>query len=203
MLYTAAEKPGLISDVMIAKKEFIKENPAVFQALALAWGDAINYLRENPDDGGKIIADAVGSPMDEFEVAFKGVQVFDLAENKEQLEGPFLETFTTVGDIMKGINPDEIKEVPDPKEVVTAEFVQEKGQIAFTLALVCDSCSRCGERALVRDRLSVSCLVQSPDSISKGVKRSGCPCRSAWGHLGRRHQWFLVVFMVSPRPYRW
>ena len=48
VLYTAAEKPGLISDVMIAKKEFIKENPAVFQALALAWGDAINYLRENP-----------------------------------------------------------------------------------------------------------------------------------------------------------
>ena len=128
VLYTAAEKPGLISDVMIAKREFIKENPAVFEALALAWGDAINFLRDNPDDGGKIIADAVGSPMDEFKVAFEGVQVFDLAENKQQLEGPFLETFTTVGEIMKGINPDEIKEVPDPKTIITAEFVQEKGK---------------------------------------------------------------------------
>jgi len=85
-------------------------------------------LRDNPDDGGKIIADAVGSPMDEFKVAFEGVQVFDLAENKQQLEGPFLETFTTVGEIMKGINPDEIKEVPDPKTIITAEFVQEKGK---------------------------------------------------------------------------
>jgi len=128
VLYTAAEKPGLISDVMIGKRDFIKENPAVFSALALAWGDAITFLRENPDDGGKIIADAVGSPMDEFKVAFEGVQVFDLAENKTQLEGPFLETFTTVGEIMKGINPDEIKEVPDPKTVITAEFVQGKSE---------------------------------------------------------------------------
>lgn len=126
VLYTAAEKPGLISDVMIAKREFIKENPDVFRALALAWDDAIKFLREKPEEGGKIIADAVGSPMDEFQVAFEGVQVFDLAENKEQFEGPFLDTFTTVGEIMKGLNPEEIEEVPDPKDVIIADFVQDK-----------------------------------------------------------------------------
>jgi NitT/TauT family transport system substrate-binding protein len=126
LLYTAAEKPGLISDVMIARHEFIQKNPQVLRALALAWDDAITFLRQKPDEGGKIIADAVGSPMEEFKVAWAGVQVFDLKENREQMSGPFRETFTTVGSILKGLKPDEIKEVPDPAKVFVADFLAER-----------------------------------------------------------------------------
>ncbi len=125
VLYTAAERPGLISDVMIAQRSYIEENPEIILALALAWNDAITFLRENPDEGGQIIADAVGSPLEEFQVAFEGVQVFDLEENAVQFSGEFLETFVTVGEIMMSLNPDEITAVPDPADVLAVDYLAE------------------------------------------------------------------------------
>ena len=125
VLYTAAERPGLISDVMIAQSDYIAENPDIIIALALAWNDAIVYLRENPDEGGQIIADAVGSPLDEFQIAFEGVQVFDLEENAVEMSGDFQQTFITVAEIMQLLNPDEITEVPDPAEALAIEYLEE------------------------------------------------------------------------------
>lgn len=124
VLYTAAERPGLISDVMIARREYIEQNPEIIESLALAWDDAITFLRENPDEGGQIIADAVGSPLEEFQIAFEGVQVFDLEENAVQFSGDFLETFVTVGEIMMLLNPDEITEVPDPADVLAVDYLE-------------------------------------------------------------------------------
>ena len=123
VIYSAAERPGLISDVMIAQRSFINENPDVIEALALAWNDAIMYLRENPDEGGQIIADAVGSPLDEFQVAFEGVQVFDLEENAIQFSGEFADTFTTVGEIMMTLNPDEITVAPAPEDAFAVDYL--------------------------------------------------------------------------------
>jgi len=124
VLYTAAERPGLISDVMIAQREYIEENPEIIANLALAWNDAITYLRENPDEGGQIIADAVGSPLDEFQIAFEGVQVFDLEEIAVQFSGDFLETYVTVGEIMQTLNPDQITEIPDPAETLVTDHLE-------------------------------------------------------------------------------
>lgn len=124
VLYTAAERPGLISDVMIARREYIEQNPEIIESLALAWDDAITFLRENPDEGGQIIADAVGSPLEEFQIAFEGVQVFDLEENAVQFSGDFLETFVTVGEIMMLLNPDEITEVPDPADALAVDYLE-------------------------------------------------------------------------------
>lgn len=124
VLYTAAERPGLISDVMIAQREYIEQNPDVIASLALAWNDAITYLRENPDEGGQIIADAVGSPLEEFQIAFEGVQVYDLEENAVQFSGEFQETFVTVAEIMQSLNPDEITEIPDPAEALAVDYLE-------------------------------------------------------------------------------
>lgn len=112
VLYTSAERPGLISDLLIAEAAYIDANPEVIKNIILAWDDAVRFVRDNPEEGGKIIAEAVGSPMEEFTPAFKGVRLFDLAENKEQLAGPFKETFATVGQIMTQQKPDEIKTAP-------------------------------------------------------------------------------------------
>ena len=118
VLYTSAERPGLISDLLIAEAAYIEGNPEVVKNIILAWDDAVRFVRENPEEGGKIIADAVGSPMEEFTPAFKGVRLFDLAENKEQLAGPFQETLATIGQIMTQQKPDEIKTVPTAEQAL-------------------------------------------------------------------------------------
>jgi len=124
VIYTAAENPGLISDIMIARSEFINKNPKLILGLAKAWDQAVQFIRDNPEEGGKIIADAVGSPMDEFTVAFKGVKLFNFAESSEQLGGEFASTFKTVANIMKSQNPDEITFVPEFDKAVNLSYVQ-------------------------------------------------------------------------------
>jgi len=124
-LYTAAERPGLISDLAVAETSYIKKNPDVIKALTLAWDDAVTFLNANPEAGGKIIADAVGSPMDEFKVAFEGVRVYDLKGNYEAFQGDFLKTFTEVGQIMAQLNPKEIKTIPTPQEALAIGQIKE------------------------------------------------------------------------------
>ncbi len=122
VIYTAAENPGLISDVMIARADFIAENPETIRALVAAWNDAVEFLRAEPEIGGKIIADAVGSPMDEFNLAFEGVRLFNLEESNAELSGDFKATFTTVSEIMMSQNPDEISFVPEYGQAVNISY---------------------------------------------------------------------------------
>jgi NitT/TauT family transport system substrate-binding protein len=124
-LYTAAERPGLISDLAVAERNFIEKNPDIIKALTLAWDDAVTYLNAHPAEGGKIIADAVGSPMDEFKVAFEGVRVYDLKGNNEAFQGEFLKTFNEVGQIMAQLNPKDIKTIPTPQEALAIDHIKE------------------------------------------------------------------------------
>lgn len=125
VLYTAAEKPGLISDLALADRQYIEKNPEVIKALILAWDDAVTFLKEHPDEGGKIIADAVHSPMDEFRTAMDGVRVYDLKGNNEILGGEFQEAMANIGQIMLATNPDEIKMVPEPEAALAIQYVKD------------------------------------------------------------------------------
>ncbi len=128
VLYTAAERPGLISDVAVAEAQFIKDNAEAIKALILAWDDAVTFLKENPAEGGKIIADAVHSPMDEFKVAMEGVRVYGLQGNKEILAGKFQKTMMDIGQIMMETNPKEIKKLPNTDQALDVQLIRELAQ---------------------------------------------------------------------------
>jgi NitT/TauT family transport system substrate-binding protein len=121
VIYTAAEKPGLIGDMLTASSEWINANPKDVQGLIRAWDDAINFIRSNPEEGKAIIAKAVGSPMAEFEPAFKGVRLYNVKENVEALKGEFQGSLQTVGEILHATNPDNIKTVPAPADLLSLD----------------------------------------------------------------------------------
>ena len=116
VLYTAGEKPGLISDVLAADASFIADNQDDLVGIIKAWNEAVTFLRDNPEAGGKIIADAVGSPIEEFNTAFAGVHLYDTTENAAMLKGDFQATVAEIGSIMQQANPDEVKTVPTGDE---------------------------------------------------------------------------------------
>lgn len=89
-IYTAAEKEGLISDVLVVSNEFLEQNPDAIVALLTAWEDSIGYYQSDPDDAKAIIAEAVGSNVDDLITAFDGVKFFDLAGNVAQLGGEYV-----------------------------------------------------------------------------------------------------------------
>jgi NitT/TauT family transport system substrate-binding protein len=101
VIFTSAAKPGLISDMLTANSTWIKEHSKEVQGMIRAWDEAINFIRANPKEGGEIIAKAVGSPMAEFEPAFKGVRFYNVAENMDFLKGDFQATIQEIGEIMK------------------------------------------------------------------------------------------------------
>jgi NitT/TauT family transport system substrate-binding protein len=112
VLYSTKNAPGLITDVLVFKKEYIKSNPKDVRALIQGYIDGLAYMKKNPDDAAKIIGKALG---------------ISAAEVKEQLSGVY------------NLEPKELGSVFAKSKDTTSFFVsgdlignilKNKGQIA-------------------------------------------------------------------------
>lgn len=121
VIFTSAEKPGLISDMLTASSKWIEANPEDVKGLILGWDEAINFIRSNPEEGKAIIAKAVGSPMEEFNPAFKGVRLYNVKDNAAALKGEFQSSLQTVGEILHATNPENVKTVPSATDLMVLE----------------------------------------------------------------------------------
>jgi len=87
LLYTAAEKPGLIGDVFVVQNEYLAAHPGQVHALIQAWGDAMADYDADPAAGQAIIEEAIGAEVGSLATAFEGVDLYDLAEAKALMTG--------------------------------------------------------------------------------------------------------------------
>ncbi|MBI5839454.1 MAG: ABC transporter substrate-binding protein [Chloroflexi bacterium] len=123
VVYTAGERPGLISDVFVISGKFASENPEAAKELLKVWDEAMAFYKSNPDEAKGIIATAVGSAPEELTTAFDGVQFYDLAENRSQLTGDFAATIEDVANVSMSIGL--FDSIPDLKALVDASFLGE------------------------------------------------------------------------------
>jgi len=89
LIYTAGEAPGLISDVLVVSDKALREKPGQIMALIKSWKDAMAAYNQDVKAGRAMIAKGVGSPVEELETAFNGVQFYDVQQNKASLAGDF------------------------------------------------------------------------------------------------------------------
>ncbi len=87
LLYTAAEKPGLIGDVFVVQNDYLAEHPGQVYALIQAWGDAMADYDADPAAGQAIIEEAVGAEVGSLKTAFDGVDLYSLDEAKALMTG--------------------------------------------------------------------------------------------------------------------
>jgi NitT/TauT family transport system substrate-binding protein len=92
LIASAGEDPGLISDVLVVREEFLAQKPGQVAALIKAWDQALSFYRANETEGRAIISEAVGAKPDELATAFDGVKYYSLAENKSHLQGDYMTT---------------------------------------------------------------------------------------------------------------
>jgi NitT/TauT family transport system substrate-binding protein len=120
-IYTAGEKPGLISDMLIVREEVMEEDPQAVQALVNAWGEAVASYEKEPKEGKRLISEELGAPVEELESAFNGIEFFDMAANKKELNGAFPGLVGEIEEIMVegGLLENEI----DTSELVDPTFV--------------------------------------------------------------------------------
>lgn len=89
VLYTAAEDPGLISDVFVVREEALEQRPGQVAALLRAWQAAYDDYKRDTAADRAIIARAVRAPPERLATAFDGITFYSLPDNKAQLAGAF------------------------------------------------------------------------------------------------------------------
>ncbi len=113
LLYTAAERPGLISDVLVVRAGL---EPTVVTALLRVWDEALAFYNNNPDEGKATIARAVGAPPEELRTAFDGVRFYTLADNRAGLRGEFTILLRDVAEVSRSIGL--FESIPDLERIV-------------------------------------------------------------------------------------
>ena len=120
LLYTAAEDPGLVSDVFVVTEETINSKPGQLLALVNSWGEAINYYNANKASAQKTIGKSIG--YDPGAEAFAGVEFYTIAQNKELLNGKF-KTATAEDVKQAATDAGLIKGSVNPSDIIVAKFV--------------------------------------------------------------------------------
>jgi NitT/TauT family transport system substrate-binding protein len=82
VLVSSKDFPNTIVDVVTMREDFVKKYPNIVTGFTKAWFDAIDFYRENPDEGNEIMAAALGLDKQEIEEMASGVSFFGKEENK-------------------------------------------------------------------------------------------------------------------------
>jgi NitT/TauT family transport system substrate-binding protein len=121
-LFAGSALPGLISDVLVVRTDYLNSHPNQISALVSSWNDALSYYKAHTSDAQALIAKNVGASMDDLKDAFNGVRYFSLAENKTDLAGSYEEK--TLPIVQKaGIETGLIHRPVDPVSTIDAQFV--------------------------------------------------------------------------------
>jgi len=123
VIYTAAERPGLISDGLAVNTEFAEEDPEAVVGVLRAWGDAIDYYNENTEEAQAIIAENVGERPDALEASFEGVQLFDLQESQDYLETEYEGLWNDIRTIM--FEQGQIETEPEVTDYLDTSFGEQ------------------------------------------------------------------------------
>lgn len=80
VVFSSKDAPGLITDVLVAKKEYIAKNPEVIKALIQGYVDGLEYMKKSPAEAAKIIGKVMGISDKEVMEQMTGVYNMTLEE---------------------------------------------------------------------------------------------------------------------------
>ncbi|RYL88513.1 aliphatic sulfonate ABC transporter substrate-binding protein [Sporolactobacillus sp. THM7-4] len=81
VLFSSADMPGLITDVIAVKGKLAKSNPKDTENLLRAWYDALAYWHQHPNESMKIMAKAANTPVNEYKNVYKTIKIYNLNES--------------------------------------------------------------------------------------------------------------------------
>jgi len=81
VLVTSKDFPGTIVDVITLRQDFVAKHPEAVVGLTKAWFKAIDFWKNNPAEGNKIMAKSLGLSEEEIAEMVKGVRFLGKEEN--------------------------------------------------------------------------------------------------------------------------
>ena len=87
-IYTSAQAPGLIYDVLYVTPTSLAAHKAEYVKLAKVWDHVVHYINDpkTQDDAVKIMARRVGLTPEQYKPLLKGTHLIDIAEGKQRFK---------------------------------------------------------------------------------------------------------------------
>jgi len=82
VLFDSTQIPAEIIDVMVVKEKSIVSKSLALQAMVDAWYRSVEYIAKQPESTKKMMAAYEGLSYGEFKVAYRGIKVPSIEENK-------------------------------------------------------------------------------------------------------------------------
>jgi NitT/TauT family transport system substrate-binding protein len=85
LLIDSSATPGLLTDALIARKDFVAKHPKEVKAVVAAWNEAVDYYNTNKQESIEIMAKAMGDWLKDpkvFAETLEGVRYYGAADNK-------------------------------------------------------------------------------------------------------------------------
>jgi NitT/TauT family transport system substrate-binding protein len=120
-IFDSSRVPGLIADLYVFKKAFIKERPGDLQAFVNVWHKATRYIVEHPNDAFAVIAKYYDVPVDEVRAFTEGVKITTLRDNFAAFE--YGTDFDSLHGVARKINDFMIKAGITDKQLDSTEFL--------------------------------------------------------------------------------
>lgn len=79
IIFTSAETPGLIPDLLVLRASILRERPDDARAFLAAWLEAVEFTKTHPEEAIASIAKLSG--MTPEEISFEGVRLYTLEDN--------------------------------------------------------------------------------------------------------------------------
>jgi len=127
----SSKTPGLITDVLIAKTDWVNAHKKDVSAIVKSWYEAVAFYEEHPDEAIAIMAKGVGGWLKDpkaFKETLPGIKFYDEAENKKFFgtaakPGPLANTVQQAIDIWGSHGKIQVKVTPG--ELINYSFVNE------------------------------------------------------------------------------
>lgn len=127
ILVDSSQTPGLIVDIMVIRKDFIKAHPDAVKAAVAGWYQAVDYWKAHEDDADAVMAKAVGGWLKDvktFKETLSGVRYYDKAINQQYMTpgGQIYRTTQNAVNIWTALGKITEKETTD--DLIDPEFVK-------------------------------------------------------------------------------
>ena len=81
-VYSSVDAPGLITDILTIRTDFIESHPEAVQGLVRGYFRGLDYWKEHPQEACVILAKEFGDTPENICAQMKGITMLDLADNR-------------------------------------------------------------------------------------------------------------------------
>jgi len=126
-LFDSSQIPGRIVDVLVVSEAAAKKYAPEIKHLIEAHFKALSFFNQNPEEGARLMAPRLDINTDEILNSFKGLQLTNLSQNKEQLLSSPPPLQTTASDLAQLMLDNQLlQRRPILDNAFTGEFLPEK-----------------------------------------------------------------------------